>query len=161
STTATFGPVPTKLDVRSWRMALRAGYRRKLAKGATLSTGIDFQGAHTEVSRFGSLNLPAREGDVTVFGEAPGTDGTADDWTTTIAGAAPYAFAELSFGRLSITPGLRIEPMVIDGSRLTPRTGSTPTIGFRRAEWAVDPRVQATLRATRRLSLRAGGGVYH
>lgn len=160
TTRASFGAVPTSLDVGSWRYALRAGYRRKLDPHATLSLGIDGSGQRTTVSRVGSVNLPPREGDITVFGQPPGDQVNADHWTTSIVSVAPYAFAELALGKLALTPGLRIDPYVLDGSRLTPIVGSTPALGYRRMALALEPRLSATYQLTRQLQLRAGGGIY-
>jgi TonB family protein len=158
---ASFGEVPTALDVGSWKYALRAGYRRKLDPHATLSLGIDAQGQRTDVSRLGSVNLPPREGDITVFGQPPGAEINADAWQTAIVSVAPYAFAELTAGALQITPGMRVEPYVIDGSRLVPMVGSLPPIGYRRMDVALEPRVSATYKLTKRAQLRAGAGIYH
>jgi TonB family protein len=160
TTNASFGAVPTSLDVGTWRYALRAGYRRKVDPGVTLSLGIDGSGQRTTASRFGSVNLPPREGDITVFGQPPGDQVNADRWTTSIVTVAPYAFAELTLGSLAVTPGLRIDPYVIDGSQLTPMVGSLPTIGYRRMELAIEPRLSATYQVSRDLQLRAGGGIY-
>ena len=161
TTRATFGAVPTSLDLGSWRYALRASYRRKLDKHLTLSLGVDGAGQRTKVSRFGSVNLPPREGDITVFGQPPGDQINADDWTVSIVSVAPYAFAEITAGKFAITPGLRLDPYVTDGSRLTPIVGSTPAIGYRRMEVGFEPRLSATYKATKKLQLRLGGGLYH
>jgi TonB family protein len=160
TTRAAFGAVPTTLDVASWRYALRAGYRRKLDPHITLSVGLDGSGLRSKLSRLGSVNLPPREGDVTVFGQPPGDQVNADHWTASIVSVAPYAFAELSLGPLAVTPGLRIDPYLIDGSRLTPIVGNTPALGYRRMSIAIEPRLSATYQATRELQLRAGGGIY-
>ncbi|HEY0482399.1 MAG TPA: TonB-dependent receptor [Kofleriaceae bacterium] len=160
TTRAEFGAVPTSLDVGAWRYALRAGYRRKLAPGLTLSLGLDGAGQRSEVSRLGSVNLPPREGDVTVFGQPPGDQVNADRWTASLVSIAPYAFVEIALGGLAITPGLRIDPYLIDGSRLTPIVGNTPTLGYRRMAIAFEPRLSATYQLTRDLQLRAGGGLY-
>ncbi|HEX3758298.1 MAG TPA: TonB family protein [Kofleriaceae bacterium] len=160
TTRAAFGAVPTTLDVGAWRYAVRAGYRRKLATGATLSLGFDGAGQRSKVSRLGSVNLPPREGDITVFGQAPGDQVNADQWTASILSAAPYAFAELTAGALAVTPGLRIDPYLIDGSRLSPIVGRTPALGYRRMTIAIEPRLSATYQVTRELQLRAGGGIY-
>ena len=133
-TTAAFGPVPTRLDVATKRFSLRSSWRGRVANGVTLSVGADVLATRSAVSRFGSVNLPPREGDITVFGQPPGDDVNADDWTVTRLGAAPFASFEISAGRLSLAPGLRFEPLVTDGSRLTPVTGAAPPIGFRRLE---------------------------
>jgi TonB family protein len=158
---ASFGGVPTSLDVGTYKYGVRTSYRRKVAPWATLSLGLDGQGQRTKVSRFGSVDLPPREGDITVFGQPPGDSINADNWTTSIISVAPYAFAEMTLGDLALTPGMRIEPTVIDGSRLTPAIGSLPAIGYRRMETALEPRVSATYKLTKRLQLRAGAGLYH
>jgi hypothetical protein len=161
SADASFGAVPTVLEVGSWKYAVRGGYRRKIDPHATLSVGVDAQGAHTSVSRVGSVNLPPREGDITVFGQPPGDTVNADNWTTNIASLAPYGFAEIKAGKLEVVPGIRIEPYVIDGSRMTPIIGSTPAIGYRRMDVALAPRVSGTYKLTPRWQLRAGAGIYH
>jgi TonB family protein len=160
TTSSAFGAVPTSLDLGTWRYALRAGYRRKLDPTVTLSLGLDGAGSRSAVSRLGSVNLPPREGDVTVFGQPPGDQVNADHWTASVVSIAPYAFAELTFGALAITPGLRLDPYLIDGSRLTPIVGSTPALGYRRLTISVEPRLSATYQLTRDLQLRAGGGLY-
>ncbi|MDB4956082.1 MAG: TonB family protein / TonB-dependent receptor [Myxococcales bacterium] len=161
TTNASFGSVPTSLDVASWKYAVRGSYRRKIDPHVTLSLGVDAQGQHTKVSRFGSVTLPPREGDITVFGQPPGDEVNADSWTTSIVSVAPYGFAEIAVGKLAITPGLRVEPYLIDGSRLTPIVGSTPALGYRRMDVALEPRVSGTYKLTKQLQLRAGAGIYH
>jgi TonB family protein len=161
ATEAKFGSVPTKLSSTSWRYGLRASYRRKLAPFATLTIGTDLAGAVTSVSRVGSVNLPAREGDVVVFGQPPGDGINADDWSTHIASAGEYAVLELTFGALKLNPGLRLEPFLLDGSRMSPRVQSLPPVGYTRMEFVADPRLTASYALTKRLSFNAGFGVYH
>ncbi|HEX7843364.1 MAG TPA: TonB-dependent receptor [Kofleriaceae bacterium] len=160
TTSSAFGAVPTSLDLGTWRYALRAGYRRKLDPAVTLSLGLDGAGSRSAVSRLGSVNLPPREGDIAVFGQPPGDQVNADRWTASVASVAPYAFAEITLGALAITPGLRIDPYLIDGSRLTPIVGSTPALGYRRLTISLEPRLSATYQLTRDVQLRAGGGLY-
>ena len=71
-------------------------------------------------TRQGSLTLPAREGDITVFGQPPGNDITDDHWTRPDDDPSPYATAEISIGRLTLTPGLRFDPVLIEGSPSLP-----------------------------------------
>jgi TonB family protein len=158
---ASFGEVPTALDVGSWKYGLRGAYRRKLDPLVTLSLGVDAQGQRTTVDRLGSVNLPPREGDVTVFGQPPGAEINADHWMTSIVSVAPFLFTELALGKLAVTPGIRIEPYVIDGSRLTPMVGNLPAIGFRHMDIAFEPRLSATYKLDKRIQLRAGAGIYH
>jgi hypothetical protein len=67
-----FGGTPMVLDTIAWQYALRASYRRRVADKVVLSMGLDFQGRSSTSDRVGSLELPAREGDITVFGQRPG-----------------------------------------------------------------------------------------
>jgi hypothetical protein len=169
SSTTTFGATPTELDTDAWVYGVRAGYRRRVAHevaggrplAATLSLGIDVTGTRTTVFRRGSVNLPAREGDVFVFGQPPGSDVASDAWTAAILGAGPYAQLELAWGPLTVTPGLRIAAYAIDGDHLTPPNPAAPGLGFSRLAWGFDPRLTVSVRATRRLALVGSLGLYH
>lgn len=177
SSTSHFGPIPTTLDVSAWQYALRASYRRKVASSATLSLGADAQGRSSSLHRFGSVNQPAREGDVVVFGQPPGTDVNSDAWKINQVSAAAFAFCEISLGKLTLTPGLRFEPTINDGNLRLPATVGVPNVGYTRlgtpanpipgdSSWISilrrlpNPRLAADYRATRQLSLTVGGGVY-
>jgi len=107
------------------------------------------------------LTLPAREGDVTYFGQPPGDDYAVDDWTTHVLNVGPYAAADVELGPLTVSPGVRFEAFLLEGSRTTPRIGATPAIGFSRFESSFDPRVAASWRVDRRLTIDAAAGVYH
>ncbi|HEY7955607.1 MAG TPA: TonB family protein [Polyangia bacterium] len=156
-----FGGSPTELDLDSWRYGLRASYRRRLARPFTLSVGVDLQGTRTHVARSGSITLPPREGDLYVFGQAPGDDVAADSFSTHIVDAAPFVFGELRLGPVTITPGLRLDAFLIAGDHLSPDASGTPAIGFQRLAWALDPRLTVSWRAHRRLTLTAAVGLFH
>ena len=177
SSESRFGPRPITLNVDAWQYALRASYRRKVAALATLSVGIDVQGRNASLRRFGSINQPPREGDVAVFGQPPGSDVNSDAWKVNLLSTALYAFCEISLGKFTLTPGLRFEPTVIDGNLRLPETDGVPNVGYTRlatpsnpvpsdsSAWRLmrrlpNPRLAADFRATRRLTITAGGGVY-
>jgi len=166
-----FGGTPLLLDTTTWQYALRASYRRRVTGKIILSTGLDFQGRSSTSDRVGSLELPAREGDVTVFGQSPGTDLASDRWKVNLLSAAAYVFAEINIGRLTLTPGFRFEPTVIDGSLRLPHSYQAPDIGYRRMDlarnpsfgplsWMPNPRLSAAYRATHKLTFTAGAGIY-
>lgn len=167
-----FGGTPLLLDVDTWQYAARASYRRRVGAYVTLSLGMDFEGRSASARRLGSIDLPAREGDITVFGQPPGNDLASDAWKITMLGAAPYLFAEINLGRLVLTPGLRFEPTVIEGNLRNPHSFTAPDLGYSRMDlarnpggpgilaWMPNPRISASFRATRKLTLTAGGGVY-
>ena len=159
--TTKFGPVPTRAELEDYRYGLRGAYRRKLAKWATLSVGMDMQGTVAHSKRAGSLDIPPREGDIFVFGQPPGDDVNADDWNTHIVDVAPYVFTELSYGPLTVTPGIRLDAFLMEGNQLTPRIAGTTTLGFSRLAWGVDPRVAISYKPIKRLSFNLSVGLYH
>ena len=166
-----FGGTPLLLDTCAWQYAMRASYRRRVSDRIILSMGLDFQGRSSTSDRVGSLNLPAREGDITVFGQPPGTDLASDRWKVNMLSTAPYMFAEINLGRLTLTPGLRFDPTLIDGNLRLPHTYVAPDVGYRRMElpqnplpgplaWLPNPRLSAAYRATPKLTFTAGTGIY-
>lgn len=168
----TFGDESAQLDQRAWHYGLRAGYRRRIASVATLSVGLDLQGRDTSASRRGSVNQPAREGDIVVFGQRPSSDSAADTWRIHILDVAPYAVFDITLGNLTLSPGVRFEPTLIEGNRLSPHSSTKPDSGFSRLEVPgnpvdnailhnlVNPRLQLAYRAGKRLTLTGGAGVY-
>jgi TonB family protein len=164
--------VPIEEKLNTWQYALRASYRRRVDPHATLSLGFDFQGQTVDVQRSGSVNQPPREGDITYFGQPPGADTNFDHWKVNLATVAPYALVEINTGRFTLTPGLRFEPSMVDGDSIAPRQPGVVPVGYSRVSlpanpgdigllrWAPNPRFVGTFRATRKLSLTVGGGVY-
>jgi TonB family protein len=184
SDTELFGSTPVDLRSSAWQYGLRGSYRRKVATSTTLSFGVDMQARAATLDRVGSLTLPAREGDITVFGLRPRNDIAADHWNVTTIDTAPYANAEIALGRFSLVPGLRFEPLLVEGSPSLPAGGAPPrgyasfslpenpvdqlpgdpvSRAVRAARifaWLPNPRLTASFHASKRLTLTAGGGVY-
>jgi TonB family protein len=180
-----FGSTPVDLKSHTWQYALRASYRKRVAPSTTLSFGIDMQARSSTLDRSGSLTLPAREGDITVFGIPPRSDIAVDHWNVLVIDTAPFLNAEINIGRLSLVPGLRFEPVLIEGDPLIPTEGVLPPTGYAsfslpknpvdelpndpvsraiRASqvfaYLPNPRISAAFRASKRLTLSAGGGIY-
>jgi len=177
ASTLKFGSTPALLDVVAWQYALRANYRRRVASSMTLSVGLDFQERNHEALRVGSVNLPPREGDIYVFGQPPTSDILIDHWKVNYIAVAPYVSSEITLGRLTLTPGLRLEPTVLDGNLKNPQSDIAPNIGWTRLDtvqnpvpwrsgvgeilrYLPNPRLSAAYKATSRLSFTAGVGVY-
>jgi TonB family protein len=177
-----FGSTPVDVRQSTYQYALRAAYRRRVGLSTTLAFGVDMQAQSSTLDRNGSLTLPAREGDPFVFGQPPRNDIASDHWNVLVVDTAPYAIAEINLGRLSLVPGLRFEPVLIEGSPALPTGGPTPPNGyasfslpenpidelpndkFTRAVKALrylpNPRIAAAFRATKKLTLTAGAGIY-
>jgi hypothetical protein len=157
---ARFGANPATLDQSTLRYGLRASYRSRVAEPLTLHVGIELDGSSAQVFRNGSELIPPREGDISVFGQAPGGDTTTDTWTAGVVDVAPYVVATFDLGPLSVSPALRADGFLLQTSRQTPRVGQTPPIGFEQIQGELEPRISARLRVTPRLSILGAAGVY-
>ena len=177
-----FGSTPVDVRSRTYQYALRAAYRRRVGVSTTLSFGLDMQAQSSTLDRNGSLTLPAREGDPFVFGQPPRNDIASDHWNVLVIDTAPYAIAEINLGRLSLVPGLRFEPVLIEGSPSLPAGGLVPPAGYasfslpenpvdqlpndqfartlKALRYLPNPRIAAAFRATKKLTLTAGAGIY-
>jgi TonB family protein len=177
ASTLKFGSTPALLDIVAWQYALRASYRRRVASNTTLSIGIDFQERNHEALRVGSVNLPPREGDIYVFGQPPTSDILIDHWRVNYVAIAPYVSSEITLGKLTLVPGLRLEPTVLDGNLKNPHSDIAPNIGWTRLDtvqnpvpwksgwgeilrYLPNPRLSAAYKATTRLAFTGGVGVY-
>ncbi|HEY0463796.1 MAG TPA: TonB-dependent receptor plug domain-containing protein [Polyangiaceae bacterium] len=157
---AHFGENPALLAQRALRFGLRAEHRSRLAPSVSLRLGLDFEGTRADLSRAGSLLIPAREGDVRVFGQPPGDDTNSDHWRASALGLAPYATLDWELGPLTVSPGLRIDTYLLETSRKTPRVGQTPSIGQSALAAEFAPRLAARVRLSSRVALFGSAGLY-
>jgi hypothetical protein len=157
---AHFGENPEGLDEHDLRWGLRAEERSLLGSDAVLSLGMDTTGTHASVARRGSLTLPAREGDVSVFGEAPGNDSDSDRWNAAVVDVAPYASVDWKIGPVSVEPALRADGYLIEASRKTPRVGQTPSIGASDFRVKAAPRLSIRARLSTRVTAFGAIGLY-
>jgi len=156
-----FGLSPAELDVRSLVGGLRGAYRLRLGRIVTVAAGLDLLDTHAHVTRLGSLTIPAREGDVTVFGQPPGDDVAAADDRLHELDVAPFVSVDVRIGPVTLTPGLRVDALLLEGNHIVPAVGNTPPTGWSRFEWAVDPRLALRWQAHPRVAVVAAGGIYH
>ncbi|MBX3226753.1 MAG: TonB-dependent receptor [Labilithrix sp.] len=159
--TQRFGGTPARQDSDADRYGLRAALRSPIAKQITLHTGLDALGTATTLRREGSLTLPPREGDLFVFGQPPGDEYAVDRWKAHVLDVGPYAFVDLRFGPVTLTPGARYDAYLIEGNKLRQPTGTNPPIGYSRLESAFAPRASARWDVTPRFALTAAYGRYH
>ena len=157
---AKFGPTPAVLDESTWHWGLRASHRSRIAESTTLTLGLDFDGSSADVFRSGSLLIPPREGDVSVFGQPPGSGKNTDAWSAGVIDVAPFVVAGLHWGNLSVSPELRVDGFLLQTSRQTPRIGQTPSVGFEQLCGEVEPRVSVRVRVAENLTLLGAAGVY-
>lgn len=154
-----FGPVPAGLHQRTTLAGARAERRATLGPVVTL-IGIDASASRARVTRSGSLSIPTREGDLSVFGQPPGDDLAADAWSALTAGAGVYAQLDWVHRLVTLSPGLRVDGWALGASRVTPRAGTTPAIGWQRVLVTADPRLAATMRRGR-FAAGAAVGLHH
>ena len=161
-TASQFGGPETTLETTTDLYGFRGTWRGHLSRAATLTLGLDGEVAASTLRRGGSLAVPAREGDVRAFGQAPPAQINYDTWRAVVASAAPYAELDLGlFGdRVHLVPGLRVEPFVTSASRRTPVEGDTPSVGLFSEETVVQPRLTVRYAPAARLSLHASYGRY-
>jgi hypothetical protein len=156
-----FQGIATNLAVESVRYGVRAARDERFGDHLSITTGADVEGVRSNLSRAGSLTLPSREGDISVFGQPPGTDVNTDRWQTHVAGVAPFVTARIAFGPVAVTPGLRLDGYFIQTSRKAPPIGAAPVVGTQDLTAALEPRISVEYQASKRLSFNGAAGVYH
>ncbi|HEY2743911.1 MAG TPA: TonB-dependent receptor [Polyangia bacterium] len=156
-----YGATPADLDVRAWSAGLRAAHRRRIGRYLVFTAGLDLLDTHADVSRLGSLTIPAREGDITIFGQPPGDDVAAADDHLHELDLAPFVSVDVRIGPVTITPGLRVDALLVQGDHIAPPVAGDARVGFSRFDWTADPRLALRWQAHPRLAVVAAGGLYH
>ncbi len=159
---SSYGATTTSLDSDDFLVGLRASHAVRVRSWLTLEGGIDAEVSSYKVNRTGSMGLPAREGDIRVFGQPPPDQIGYDTFSTTRVGFAPYIEADITpFGdKLHIIPGLRLDPNFRSISQRTPRADSAPAIGAFEQDFVVEPRLAVRWAVLDRLTLHAAAGIY-
>ena len=157
------GPFPFRLKNDATVFGTRASYIGDLSAHLRLHAGVAIDASFSDLNRQGSLTRPPREGDPYAFGQAPAGDLAADSWKVTQVTVAPYVELPVSLldKRIDITPGLYVAGLLNNVSRATPPIGDSPTHGVAQALTFIEPRLMTNFRATPKLSLKLGGGLYH
>lgn len=157
-----FGQIATDLSSRAWLVGVRANHGARVTSWLQVDVGVDAELNMIDLQRRGALALPAREGDIRVFGQPPPGQIGADRWHVNQIGLAPYAQAELSLwkGLLRIVPGLRVDPYARSLSRRNPPSASAPAVGLYRQDFALEPRLAVQLQPHWRIQVRAATGLY-
>jgi TonB family protein len=158
-----YGATTTSLGIDDWLAGLRASHAARVTPWLTVEGGVDVEVSHSSVTRRGSLGLPAREGDVRVFGQPPPDALSTDRYDTLYAGVAPYVEGDLSlFGdRLHVLPGLRVDPLLRSATKIIPQSGDNPVAGVTSQDFVVEPRLALRWAALDRLAFHAATGLYH
>ena len=157
-----FGNVATSLENRAALAGVRADYAARVKDWFSIRFGVDAEVDVVTLDRVGALALPAREGDVRVFGQPPPDQIGADTWSVVQVGVAPYTEAELSFwdGRFRVVPGLRLDPYARSISRRNPPDATAPAVGAFVQDVALEPRLALVGRPHQRVELRTAVGMY-
>lgn len=157
ATALRFGEVPANLRTARWLGGARAEQVHAVAGTAVITLGAEARLVRDDVHRDGSLGTPAREGDIAIFGQPPGDDVASDDWIATTGDLALYGALDYVAGKWTLSPGLRLDGVFVGASRLTPKLGRTPEVGFQRITVEPQPRLAARYRdGDLALSLLAG-----
>lgn len=140
-----YGNVDTSI-VSDVRMAgARASLRTRILPFLTGEGGVDVHVPVTDVTEHGSIAVPAREGDVRVFGQAPPDQIASDTFRVVQVNVAPYAEGDLGLlqDHLHVLAGLRFDPNARSVSRAFPQEGISPTNGIYAQDPSLEPRVLA------------------
>ena len=155
------GTITASQASETWVGGARGVQARRLGHGVGLQLGLDLDGEYAELQRFGSLTIPAREGDLHIFGQPPGDDVAADAWHATTIDAAGYGSLDATFGRITATAGVRADVWMLAASRLSPRIGSIINVASQQLLFTQDPRGSLRVRVSDDFDIRADGGLYH
>ncbi|WP_394820718.1 TonB-dependent receptor domain-containing protein [Pendulispora albinea] len=158
-----FGSTPSDQSIESKVLGTRAKWRGRVLKNLVVQTGLDLELSENSVRRRGSLALPPREGDVTVFGRPPTDVVNYDDWKVTLGNIAPYVQGdwELFGNKLHLVPGVRLDSFTVGGDKLYPTREGTEQRGFLRNDVVVEPRLSVRYQPNESLIFKAAYGRYH
>lgn len=156
------GAVDTSVARDAVSGGLRASWRGRVVTGFTAEAGVDVEVSRADLTRRGSIGAPAREGDVRVFGQPPPDQVSADTWSVSTLGVAPFVQGDISLlgGALRVLPGLRADPYVRAVSRRTPVQGDLPAVGALTQDFTAEPRLSVVWTPSPRVTLRAATGRY-
>lgn len=157
---STFYGVPMTLETSETSYGLRADYRRT-ENAWTTQIGVDVRGARQRVRRQGTLSLPAREGDVRVFGQAPIDEVDRDAYRATTLNVGPWASLTWRWRALTVAPSVRLETYLLSVDRQLPTLPGIPAVGRDRLFVEPEPRLTVDYRALPWLTLEGRTGLYH
>jgi outer membrane receptor protein involved in Fe transport len=157
-----FGHVTAMESADSWLVGGLLSATRDLGPGLALVLGMDAQARQTETARNGAVSLPAREGDIHVFGQPPGNRVNADTWRVRQAEIGTFASARVELGAgFVVEPGVRFEPSVVDGDRVLPVRLTEPAVGTTSLQVALDPRLHISYSPVTRVRIYGAVGRVH
>lgn len=157
-----YGAVETALRSDTRLIGARVSSRHRVGDALSVEAGFDAEIDAVDVDRAGALAVPAREGDIRAFGQAPPDQINADSFAVVTVNAAPYAEADLGLAedRLHLIAGLRVDPYARAVSRSAPQEGLSPTHGLYEQDLRREPRLTVRWTPTPRSSLMAAWGRY-
>ncbi len=156
-----FGLVPANLATTKYVGGLRAAQADRLSDELALAIGLDLDGEQAHLARLGSLTIPAREGDLHIFGQPPGDDVNADTWRATTIDAAGHVALDGHAGPVTATLGARVDGWLLGASRVLPHIGTNPAFGSQQILVTADPRGSVQVRLSDEVVVRADAGRYH
>ncbi len=159
--TLRYGDAPAVLDRQTPQAGGRATYAVALSPRVGVVVGVDALARTDRLHRDGSLATPAREGDVAIFGQPPGSDRAVDTWRAGRVALAPFAAVDAVLGRVTLSPGLRLVADALSTSRTLPARAGVPDVGWQGVDVAVEPRLAARVRLGAHTTVGAAAGSYH
>jgi hypothetical protein len=142
-------------------VGLRASYDVVFSPALVLTLGVDGLLTWSTLARTGSATLPAREGDIAVFGQPLSGGASTDTWHTATGNLAPYASVEIVHGRWRVVPSFRLDGDLVSTDRSSPATGTSPRVGTTQLPWSPAPRLAISRQALSWLRADLALGLYN
>jgi len=155
-----FDQVPFATRSEAVRVGVRASYARTWPR-AQLQLGIDVLSLLSRLGHAGSLTLPAREGDLRVFGQRPGDEVSQDRWRTSSTNLAPYVSTSVRRGAFSAQLGVRLEIYALSVDRSATTQPGIPPVGRDALHAYPEPRVSLSYAVSPLLRLEARAAIQH
>ena len=156
------GYTPSTTDSLSGKdVGLRASYRKPLTRLLTTELGFDGLLGWSDLRRMGDPNMPAREGDIVVWGKPFGTAIAGDSWSATMGNLAPSVSLDLAAGKWRLIPSFRADIEVISRSQEFPTSVLQERMNSSRLSWAPTPRLLVAHQTTSRVRNHIAVGLYH
>jgi len=153
---------PAQTSYSGKDVGLRAFYRQPLTQSLTVDLGFDGLVTWSNVFRLGDPSIPAREGDIAVWGQQLLSGGLSlEGWSVTMANLAPSVTLELAMGKWRLIPSFRADVEVLSGDRLS-ATGVAPErVSSSRLVGAPAPRLLISHESSLWMRNYLAVGLYH
>jgi hypothetical protein len=143
-------------------VGLRASYRKPVTQSLAVDLGFDGLVTWSNLFRLDDPYAPAREGDITVWGQLLSFGGVVQEgWSVTMANVAPSVTLELAMGKWRLIPSFRADVEILSGDRLSAMGAASERTRSSRLIGAPAPRLFISHQSSLRMRNHVAVGLYH